>query len=308
MRNDFTKQVNIEMKKNKNIIFLTGDLGFNALESIRTNFPDRFINVGVAEANMIGIAAGLALTGKKVITYSIAPFITLRAYEQIRNDICYQNLDVKVVGTGGGFNYSTHGLSHHSIEDLAIMSVMPNMEVFSPSYSWEAKESIRAMIKSKGPAYIRLGKNPALDYSKPDFKFVVGQGYIIKPGKDILLMITGNILDYGVTIANIIKEEVGLNICLVSMPSIKPIDEEWFLKVAKNMKMVATMEEHSLHGGLASKISMIFSQSGLNKKFLPFGIPDRFIKDVGNRDFLLKKSGLNPETVSKKIIQCLKNI
>ncbi len=134
MRNDFVKQLHKEMEKNPDIIFITGDLGFNALEPLQKAFPDRFINAGIAEANMIGVASGLALTGKKVIVYSIASFATMRCYEQIRTDVCYHNLDVKIVGTGGGFNYATHGVTHHTIEDTAIMNVLPNMTVLHPTY------------------------------------------------------------------------------------------------------------------------------------------------------------------------------
>lgn len=294
------------MKKNKNIFFLTGDLGFNALEPIHLNFPERFINVGIAEQNLIGVAAGLALTGKKVIAYSIAPFITMRAYEQIRTDVCYHNLDVKIVGTGGGFNYGSHGVTHHSIEDTAIMSVLPNMTVFSPSYSWEATETTKAMINSVGPTYIRLGKNPKDNFYKTNFKFDIGKGFIINKGKEVALIITGNILDYGMEVVNIVKQATGLNITLISMPSIKPINEKWLLNVIKPMKIIVTMEEHSLHGGLASKIAMILGVNGIVKKFIPFGTPDYFLKDVGGRDLLLEKAGLDPKTVARKIISTIK--
>ena len=132
------------MEQNPNIVFLTADLGFNALEGIKDKFPERFINVGIAEQHLIGMAAGLALEGKKVIAYSIASFSSMRPYEQIRTDVCYHNLDVKIIGAGGGVNYASHGITHHTLEDLAIMSVLPNMKILSPAYSWEATEATKA--------------------------------------------------------------------------------------------------------------------------------------------------------------------
>jgi transketolase len=306
MRNDFVKQMQTEMENNKNIVFLTGDLGFNALESLRESFPDRFINVGIAEANMVGIAAGLALTGKKAVVYSIASFLTMRAYEQIRNDICYHNLDVKIVGTGGGFNYSTHGITHHTIEDIAIMNVLPNMQVLCPTYSWEAREATKSMLESVRPVYLRLGKSPKTDFFQPHFKFKIGKGFIIREGKDILLIVTGNILDYGIEIAEIIKNKTGLEMCVMSMPSVKPLDQKLILGKAGKMKLVATLEEHSIHGGLGSGVAMLLSQSNLPKRhFMPFALPDIFVKDVGDRDFLLDKAGLSPQKVVRIIIEKL---
>ena len=294
------------MENNKDIVFLTGDLGFNALEPLHQSFPDRFINVGIAEANMIGIAAGLALTGKKVIVYSIASFLTMRPYEQIRNDICYHNLDVKIVGTGGGFNYSTHGITHHTIEDVAIMNVLPNMQVLCPTYSWEAREATKSMMKSKKPTYLRLGKSPKTNFFKPDFKFKIGRGFVIREGKDILLLVTGNILDCGMEIAEIIKNKTGLEMSVISMPSVKPLDKKLILETSKKVKLVATLEEHSLHGGLGSEVAMLLSQSHLPKlPFIPSALPDVFIKDVGSRDFLLNKAGLSPKKVAKNIIKKL---
>src|SRR3990167_8527425 len=160
MRRDFVTQVLIEMERDPSIVFLTGDLGFNALEKIKERFPDRFLNVGIAEQHMVGMASGLALEGKKVIVYSIASFATMRPYEQIRDDVCYHNLDVKIVGTGGGYNYATHGTTHHTIEDFAIMRVLPHMRVLAPAYSWEAREATKTMMRAKGPFYMRLGKGP----------------------------------------------------------------------------------------------------------------------------------------------------
>lgn len=307
MRRDFIKQVLIEMEQNDNIIFLTGDLGFNALESIKERFPDRFINVGIAESHMVGMAAGLALEGKKVIVYSIAAFATMRPYEQIRTGVCYDNLDVKIVGTGGGFNYPNHGVTHHTIEDYAIMNVLPNMTVYSPGYSWEAREAAKAMLRSHGPAYIRLGKSPGVDYAQPSFRFAPGKGYTVKEGTDIVLISTGNVLDVAVASADALEQKTGMSVCVISMPNMKPIDKKLIIEKTKTAKAVFTLEEHSTIGGLGSIISSILLQSGvMPKRFHSFGFPDAFITLVGDRNYLLRSVGLDVPSITKRILTVLR--
>ena len=307
MRRDFIAQVQIEMEQNKDIMFLTGDLGFNALEPIKEKFPKRFINVGIAESHMVGMAAGLALEGKKVIAYSIASFATMRPYEQIRTGVCYDNLDVKIVGTGGGFNYPSHGVTHHTVEDIAIMNVLPNMTVYSPAYSWEAREAAKAMLNSSGPAYIRLGKSPETDYSKPSFRFQSGKGHVIKNGADIVLISTGNVLDVAMQTAFLLEEKSGLSVCVISMPSIKPFDKKLLLNKAKTAKAIFTIEEHSTIGGLGSIVSNILLHEGVAPvKFHAFGFPDTFATLVGDRDYLLRSVGIAPDLIAKKIAGIMK--
>ena len=307
MRHDFVQQTLREMERNKNIVFLTGDLGFRALEPIQTRFPDRFHNVGIAEANMIGMAAGLALMGKKVIAYSISTFLTMRPYEQIRTDICYDNLDVKLFGTGGGFNYPTHGITHHSVEDIAIMSVLPNMKVVCPAYSWEAREATRALLRNSGPSYMRLSKAPSSTYEKKDWQFEIGKGYAVRPGTDVVLISTGNILDMVMETAKLLEQKIKKKIGVISMPTVKPLDEELVLKLAKKARAIFTIEEHSIIGGLGSAIGMVLAQSGARTVFRAFGIPDRYIKDVGDRKYLLTKCGLSPELLVSQIFQTIKH-
>ena len=250
------------MEHNDNIMFLTGDLGFNALEPIKEKFPNRFVNIGIAEAHMVGMAAGLALEGKKVIVYSIAAFATMRPYEQIRTGLCYDNLDVKIVGTGGGFNYPNHGVTHHTIEDYAIMNALPSMTVYSPGYSWEAREAAKTMLRSRGPAYIRLGKSPGKDFSQPSFRFASGRGHTIKEGKNIVLISTGNVLDIAMETGTALEKETGMSVCVISMPNLKPIDQELIIAKAKTAKGVFTIEEHSTIGGLGSIVANLFVRTG----------------------------------------------
>lgn len=296
----------LEMKQDQSIVFLTADLGFNALEPIKAEFGDRFFNVGVAEATMIGVAAGLALEGKKVIAYSIASFASMRPFEQIRDDVCYHDLNVKVVGTGGGFNYPHHGVTHHTVEDVAIMRALPNMTVVCPAYSWEAREATKAIIKHQGPVYMRLGKNPSQDFSKSNFSFKLGRGFVVKEGRDIVLISTGNVLDLALETAKRLERQKIGSVKVISMPSVKPLDEKMILESVGNAKAVFTIEEHSVIGGLGSAVASLLVTPRVQKKiFHMFGFPDSFIRSVGDREYLLKKAGLYVDAIAKKIIMAM---
>ena len=306
MRNDFAKQVLVEMDRDQSIYFLTADLGYNALEAVEHAFPKRFINVGISEQHMIGMATGLALEGKKVIAYSIASFATMRPYEMIRDDVCYHNLDVKIIGVGGGYNYATHGVTHHTIEDLAIMRVLPHMKVLAPGYSWEAREATKALMRDKGPAYIRLGKSPGTLYEKKDFKFKIGKGYVIKEGTDIVLISTGNVLDLAMSTSSLLEKQ-GLHVGVISMPTIKPLDTGLITRLAKKANAVFTIEEHSAVGGLGSAVKEALWDASIPVRFHAFGLPaDIFNKAVGDRDHLLKKVGIDGPQIAKKIMRTIK--
>lgn len=308
MRRDFVAQVLIEMERDPSIVFLTADLGFNALEKIKERFPDRFLNVGIAEQHMIGMASGLALEGKKVIAYSIASFATLRPYEQIRDDVCYHNLDVKIVGTGGGYNYATHGVTHHTVEDVAIMNVLPHMRVLCPGYSWEAREATKAMLQHTGPVYLRLGKSPGVSYEKKKgFTFALGKGFVVREGSDIVLISTGNVLDVAQATAALLEKKHKLSVCVLSMPSLKPFDMKLLLKYARNARVISTIEEHSTTGGLGAIVSKVLFAAGVDgRKFHEFGLPpESFMKEVGERDWLLQKAGLEPTALARGIMHSL---
>jgi transketolase len=303
MRNDFVRQLQVEMERDPRIMLLTGDLGFRAFEPVKEKFPDRFVNVGIAEANMIGVACGLALGGWKPFAYSIASFATMRCYEQIRTDVCYHGLDVKIVGAGGGFNYAHQGVTHHTIEDVAIMRVLPGMTVVCPSYSWEAGEATRLLAETPGPAYLKLGKSPGTAYQQPDFRFAIGKGFVIREGNEIVLVSTGNVLDVAMDAALRVESRTGKRVCVISMPTVKPLDRELILTKAASARAIFTIEEHSRIGGLGSAVAEVLVESDAPKQtFHPFGIPDHFIKAVGSREYLLREAGLDAERVANEIV------
>jgi len=307
MRNEFIKTLINCAKNNDNIYLLTGDLGFSFLERFQEIFPERFYNVGVAESNMAGIAAGLALSRKIVFIYSIAPFVSMRCFEQIRNDICMQNLNVRIIGVGGGFGYGTAGSTHHSIEDIAIMRVLPNMTVICPSDPLETFYAIEQSIEYKGPIYFRLGigGEPSIHKSIKNFK--ISKGIIVEEGNDISIISTGSMLKISKDVSNLLRNS-GISVRVISMHTIKPIDMELLKDTVNKVNSIFTIEEHNIIGGIGSAIAEILSESEYGKKvlFKRFGVQDVFIKEVGDRDFLLEKCSLNTKFIVEKIIKILK--
>jgi len=309
MRTAFIKTLMESAEKDENIYLLTGDLGFSVFEDFTRKFPERYINCGVAEQNMIGVAAGLALSGKKPIVYSIIPFIVMRPFEQIRNDICIQNLDVKIVGVGGGLSYGSLGSTHHAIEDLAIMRALPRMAVLAPADPIETALSVKAMLKLKGPVYLRLGKSKEENIHQKPFKFKIGKGNVVKNGKDITIIGTGPIVKSAILAAELLEKENNLSIRIISMPTLKPLDKNIIIKAAKETKAIFTVEEHNIIGGLGEGVATILAEFS-NKKvsFKRIGINDHFVKKVGNQNYLKEKEGISPNGIKKIIEQIWKKI
>jgi transketolase len=289
-------------EKRTDIYLLTADLGFSVLERFRDRFPDRFINAGVAEANMIGVAAGLAMSGKTVFVYSITPFSIFRPFEQIRIDICYQNLNVKIIGTGCGFDYGTSGTTHHAIEDIAVMRSLPNMKIISPADIFELKSGISLAIKERGPFYLRIPRTKNLNIHPSTFELSKWKGIIINRGKDIALISTGSMVSRCLEVAKILNEK-GFNPTIASIPFLKPVDKELVTEIAETHRFLFTIEEHSIIGGLGSAAAEIISESGINTNFKRLGIPDRYPDLTGSSSYLLEKAGLSVDGIYSTIIQ-----
>ncbi len=284
------------------IFLLTGDLGFKTFDKFRNSFPDRFINIGVAESNMIGIAAGLALSGKNVYCYSIIPFLTMRCLERIRVDLCYHNLNVKLVGAGGGLVYGLEGMTHHAIEDIAIMRTLPNMTVVAPGDPLEVKAVINESLAYKGPLYIRLGREgeKCVHKSSPEFK--IGKGIVIRKGGGISIIATGTILCAAKSASEDLINE-GLDVTLIGMHTIKPLDRDIIEYCAKNSKAIFTVEEHSIIGGLGSAVSEILLELGYKKPFRKIGLQDEYCSYIGSQDYLCEKYGLTPKGIKNFILK-----
>lgn len=299
--NKFTQLVN----KNKDIYLLTGDLGFSIFDEFQKDFPDNYLNVGLSEANMIGMAAGLALAGKQVFVYSIIPFVTLRCLEQIRNDLCYQRLPVKIIGVGEGLSYGTAGATHHALEDIAIMSALPEMTVIAPGDPKEVECTVEKTLELKGPCYIRLGKTGEPILHKKEFSFKIGKAIVLKNGQDLTLITTGNMLETTLEVSNILRKE-NIYSKVVSMHTIKPIDRETIIKCANDSNIIVSIEEHSKIGGLGSHIASVILEERLNIKYLQIALPDIFIHIVGSQNYLREIYGLTPVQISAKILNFIK--
>lgn len=283
------------------IWLLTGDLGFNVLETFADRFPDRFVNAGVAEQNMLGVAAGLASCSKIVFVYSIGNFNTLRCLEQIRNDVCYHRLCVTVVSVGGGYAYGPLGASHHATEDLAIMRSLPCMTVIAPGDLLEAQLATCAAVKSPGPHYLRLGRAGESPVHHGDIPFAVGKAIMIQDGLDLTLISTGTMLGTSLNVARRLTEE-GVSVRILSMHTLKPLDTDSVLAAARETAAIVTVEEHSVVGGLGGAVAEFLSEYGEEKtKFKRIGLPATFCDRCGSQDYLLAESGLSEESIFRSV-------
>lgn len=307
MRNAFADEVTLLAAQDKRIVMLPADIGNRLFDKYKEQFPDRFYNCGVAEADTISIAAGMALCGLRPIAYTINSFITTRCYEQIRVDVCSNNVPVVIAGVGAGLSYSPLGITHHSCEDIAIMRVLPNMTVICPGDAYEVRAAVRAALKHNGPVYIRLGKKGEPLVHKEVPKFEIGKGIIISKGDadDVCLVSTGNILPVAVNVAEVLKKH-GVSTQVVSMHTVKPIDNELLEDAFNKFEIVASIEEHSLLGGLGSAIAEWLTDNYHQRaKLLRFGTQDIFMHKVGDQGYARQFFGLTAETISNKILNSL---
>lgn len=305
MRNKFIKTLIEEARINENIFVITPDLGFSVLEEFEKEFPERFLNVGIAEANAVNIAAGLALSGKIVYVYSIIPFVTMRPFEQIRVNLAYMNTNVRLVGVGAGITYGPAGATHHAIEDVAIMRALPNMTVFSPSDPWEVESAVKESITYPGPIYFRLAKKGEPIISNTNQSFALGKANEIEVGDDLSILFSGNGSDIAIEVANKLKEKLNKSVYLISIHTLKPFDSDIIEKLIIREKPIFTIEEHSVMGGLGSIVAEYIAESAYNPKFKRFALPDEYSHYVGSQKHIRKKFGFTSESILKTIMEIL---
>ena len=288
-------------RKDERIFLLVGDVGFSLVEPYAQEFPQRFVNIGIAEQNMAGIAAGLALSGKTVFAYSIANFPTLRCVEQIRNDVCYHNANVKIVTAGGGLIYGALGTTHHVTEDVAIMRALPNMMVVVPADPTEAGLATKAVVRWSGPCYLRLGrtKDPQVHQAIPDFQ--IGKALKLCEGRDITLIASGVVLYNTVQAAQqLAQQEIESRV--LSMHTIKPLDKVAVLSAATETGAIVTIEEHNIIGGLGSAVAEVLAEeNNPNVAFTRMGIPDEFCARVGSQAYLRELYCLSVEGIVSSV-------
>lgn len=300
MRNHLINKITEFAGQNENIMLITADLGFSVIEKFKERFPNRYINVGIAEQNMATVAAGLALEGNTVFIYSIGNFPTLRCIEQIRNDICYHNANVKILAVGSGFAYGTLGMTHHAIEDLAIMRALPNMKVFTPCDSISAEAIAQDICRINGPCYVRLERGGEPGIFSKDEKFKIGKLKEIRKGYDIAVITIGTVINEAIKAADILREQ-NKNISVYSVYSLKPIDKEQILEIAKEYKYIITVEEHQITGGLGSTIAESIAENNMVTKIIRLGLNDEFTSVVGNQEYLREIYKIDYKTIIRKI-------
>lgn len=289
---------------NKNIVVLEADLGKSTMTFMfGDEYPERYFQVGIAEQNMASIAAGLALSGKTAFINSFAVFSTGRAYDQIRSSICIPNLDVKICGSSAGLSDYGDGKTHQSVDDIALMRVLPNMKVLSPMDAVETAQMVEAMVNTKGPCYIRINRNNLPVYTDPDEEYYIGKMTQIREGKDVVIFATGVMVSQAVKAAEIMVNE-GVTVRVVNISTIKPLDKEALNSYCHGVKGVVTAEEHSIHCGLGSTVCEALSGSRLPIEMV--GINDMFGRSAENYGIILESYHLMPEDIASKIRLVLK--
>lgn len=306
MRNAFADELTALGNDDPRLVMLSGDIGNKLFDKFRAAHPDRFINCGVAEQNMTGVAAGLAMSGMRPVTYTITPFCTTRCLEQIRTDAAYHDVPVTVVSVGAGLAYAGLGPTHHACEDIAFLRAIPNMVVIAPGDAWEVRAALRAVMQQNKPAYIRMGKKgePLVHKGRLD-NFKIGESITIEQGSDVCLLSTGNMLPEVIEAAHVLKEK-GVSAEVVSFHTVKPLDEKRLQDAFSRYKLVATVEEHSLIGGFGSAVAEWIVDSGIApKKFLRFGTPDAFFKKSGEQEFAREQLELTGHQMAHRILHSL---
>lgn len=306
MRNAFLDTLFELALQDDRINFITGDLGYKVVEKFMEQRPLQFLNAGVAEQNLTGIAVGMAFSGKTVFTYSIANFPTMRCLEQVRVDICYHGANVKIVSVGGGFAYGPLGATHHAIEDLAIMRVLPGMTVIAPGDPVETRAATRAIAAHQGPCYLRLGKAGEPTVHAGEIDFQMGKAIRLREGSDLTLISTGGMLQTAAKAAERLANE-DIHIRVLSMHTLKPLDEPAVLAAARETGAIVTLEEHSILGGLGGAVAELLSETdGLKIPFKRLGVPSMFSPHIGTQAYLLARHGLDEEGVVNGVLATIK--
>ncbi len=287
-----------QAKEDKNIVVLCSDSrGSASLAPFAKAFPEQFIEMGIAEQNLVSVAAGLAKCGKKPFAASPASFVSTRSYEQAKVDCAYSNTNVTLIGISGGVSYGALGMSHHSAQDIAAMAAIPNMRVYLPSDRFQTAKLVRALLQDEKPSYIRVGRNPVEDiYTEEDCPFIMDKATTVAKGEDILIVACGEMVRPAVDAANLLKEQ-GIGATVLDMYCVKPLDKEGILKAAEKVKAVVTVEEHAPFGGLGAMVSQVVGAS-CPKKVVNLALPDAPVI-TGTSGEVFDYYGLNAQGIAK---------
>lgn len=304
MRNAFAEALTELGQKNEKVVLMMGDIGNRLFDQYKLACPDRFYNCGIAEANMVSMAAGLAIQGFRPVCYTIAPFLIYRAMEQIRLDVCYHHQPVILVGTGAGLNYGNLGATHHSLEDIGMLRALPEMTIVCPCDPIEVKLALVEALQCDRPLYMRIGKKGEKNIRQEDWGFEIGKSIVVRDGVDVCIVSTGTMLQQAILAAEDLKKYEEISCQVVHMHTVKPIDSDRLQDMVKNYKLIISLEEHSLIGGLGGAIAewMIDHHTQASEtQLIRLGTADQFLHEVGSAEWLRKEQGLT----SSKIVQAI---
>ena len=300
MKTAFINTLTELMKLHDDVITITADMGYSVFESMQKCFPKRFFNSGATEQASVSFAAGMALAGYKVFFYAQAAFSTMRCFEQVRLDIAYNNLNVKIIGANAGLSLNQLGASHFAVEDVALMMSLPSMKVFTPGDPKEMVWAIKTMHEVSGPAYLRFTRSGSNIIHKRNFKTTFGNPCLLKNGKDAVLFISGGLLGTGFEVRGLLASR-GIDLCLYSIPTVRPLNEKIILKEASRTKNIFTLEEHSIKGALGTAVAEILAENSIKTQFTRLGILEKYINITGSMGFLLDYCGLSAKKIAKSI-------
>jgi transketolase len=301
VRNAFADELLTVAERDERVVFLSGDIGNRLFDKFKAKFPDRFYNCGVAEQNMMGMAAGLAMCGLRPICYTITPFTTTRCLEQIRVDVCYHHVPVIIAGVGAGLCYAELGATHHACEDIAFLRMLPTMTVMCPGDPMEARCALDAAVRHDGPVYLRMGKKgePVVHQQRPDFQ--IGRGIVMAPGTDVALLVTGIPLPAVMHAAETLRSH-GISPHVVSLHTVKPLDEALLADVFGRCKIVATIEEHSIMGGLGGAVAeWLVDHLPQKGKLVRIGTSDEFLHEAADEEYARRRFGLDAPGIAKRV-------
>lgn len=301
MRNAFAKQITALAQQDPRIVLLSGDIGNRLFDDFKAKCPNRFYNCGVAEANMMSVAAGLAMSGLRPVCYTITPFITYRCLEQIRIDVCYHHVPVVIVGTGSGLSYASLGATHHSCEEMGMLRLLPGLAVLAPADEWETRAGLKAAMKHAGPVYMRIGKKgePAIHKAEPEF--TIGKAIALRDGAEVCLLSAGTIMSVALAAADLLAQQ-GRSTAVFSVPCVKPLDEKLLEEAFARFKVVATVEEHSVLGGLGGSVAEWRADAAAPRaRLLRFGTRDEFLHLTCEQEEAREHFGLVPAAIASRI-------
>ncbi|MBR4287628.1 MAG: transketolase [Clostridia bacterium] len=301
MRDTFVRTLTELADKNPAVEVVTGDLGFGVLKPFWEAHPDQLINAGIAEQNLTSVAAGMALEGKTVFTYSIGNFPTLRCLEQIRNDCAYHDANVKIICVGGGFVYGSLGMSHHATEDIAVMRSLPNVTVLCPGDLVEAEAVTRAIVDYPGTCYVRLGRGgeKRIHESLPNYE--IGKAIPVSKGEKIAIFSTGAIFEEIEEATEILKNS-GINPTIYTFPTVKPLDTQVIKEIAATHEIIVTCEEHNLAGGFGSAVAEVLAELPCHARLLRIGMNDKYCTLVGDQKYLRHQYGMSGKKIAERIL------